>query len=331
MNIKVGVIGVGAFGENHIAAFQTIPGVEVAAICDPRQVRLKEISKKYGIRQCYTDFEKLCAQKDIEIVSIVTPETQHLAPVLAATRHKKHILLEKPIATSVEDGEKIIEAAEKARVYLMVGHILRFESNYGTMKREIDAGTLGRVVSIHARRNRPKKLFKMYSRTHPMIENSIHDIDICHWYTQDRVVNVKGYTRSIQKGSNPDVNWGFLEFKGGAVACIETNWLIPDAAGILANDGMQVIGTRGTADLHFVPGTLNIWEPKGTRNVHVSYDAFFGGKIRGAIREELGYFVDCVRNGQAPSVMQPREALQALKVALALIRSSEEKRDISLD
>ena len=102
MNIKVGVIGAGAFGENHIAAFQTLPGVEVAAICDPRPARLKEISKKYGIRHCYTEFEKLCARKDIEIVSIVTPETVHLAPVLAATRNKKHILLEKPIATSVK-------------------------------------------------------------------------------------------------------------------------------------------------------------------------------------------------------------------------------------
>ncbi|MGH9680648.1 MAG: hypothetical protein ACRD4Y_11920, partial [Candidatus Acidiferrales bacterium] len=91
------------------------------------------------------------------------------------------------------------------------------------------------------------------------------------------------------------------------------------------------IGTKGVADLHFVPGTLNIWESKGARNVNVSYDAFFGGKIRGAIREELGYFVDCVRTGQAPSAIQPLEALQALKVALALIKSSEEKRDIRLD
>ena len=93
------------------------------------------MSRKYGGIDCYTDYRELCARKDIQMVSIATPESQHLEPVLAVRRRGKHILLEKPIATSLEDAHRIIEAARKANVLLMVGHILRFDNNYATVKR----------------------------------------------------------------------------------------------------------------------------------------------------------------------------------------------------
>lgn len=329
--VKVGVIGVGSFGELHIAVYQTLFGVEVVAISDIRENRLQEISTRYGISNCYPDYHELCADKEIDIVSVVTPEADHLDPVLAAAREGKHIFLEKPIATSLEDSQRIIEAAQQADIYLMIGHILRFESHYATVKREIDAGDLGEVVSIHARRNRPKKLYKLFGdRVHCILENSIHDIDLCLWYTQDAVVNVRAFTRNVQGRKNPDINWSFLEFEGGAVACIETHWIIPDRAGVMTNDSMQVIGTKGIANIHFVPSGLHFWKEGGCETANVSYDAWFNNQVRGAIKEETSYFVDCVRRGEPPTLATAEEALEALKVALALVRSSEEQRDVKL-
>src|SRR5262249_28735712 len=138
--IRVGVIGAGNFGELHVAVYQSLDGVEVVAISDPVQARLTEVSQKYGKFDCYTDYRDLCVRKDIQIISVVTPESQHVEPVLAAAGEGKAILLEKPIATSLEDAQKIIEAARKADVLLMVGHILRFENNYATVKRLIQDG-----------------------------------------------------------------------------------------------------------------------------------------------------------------------------------------------
>jgi predicted dehydrogenase len=329
--IGVGVIGVGSFGELHIQAYKALSDVEVVAISDVRESRLREISSKYGIPHTYRDAEELCGRADIEVVSVVTPEALHLQPVLAVAQEKKHILLEKPIATTLEEARKIIDVAAKAEVYLMVGHILRFETNYGSVRREIQEGNLGKIVSIHARRNRPKKLYPAYSRTHGILENSIHDIDLCLWYTQDRVRNVRAFTRNIQGGENPDINWSFLEFEGGAVACIENHWLIPSPAGIMTNDAMQVIGSKAVADIHLVPSSLNVWREQGAESVNVTYDATFAGRVWGAIKEEVGYFVDCVKRGEPPTFLTPQEALEALKVALALIQSSVERRDVKLD
>jgi UDP-N-acetylglucosamine 3-dehydrogenase len=328
--VGVGVIGAGSFGELHIEAYKSLAEVEVVAASDLNRTRLDEIARKYSIPHTYPDANDLCARPDIDLVSIATPEAAHVDPVLAAARGKKHILLEKPIATTLEDAAKIIDAAAKAHLHLMVGHILRFESHYATVKREVQDGNLGKIVSIHARRNRPKKLYSTYSRTHGILENSIHDIDVCRWYTQDRVKNVRAFTRNIQGGTTPDINWSFLEFAGGAVACIENHWLIPDRAGIMTNDAMQIIGSKAVADIHLLPSSLNLWREEGAESANVTYDAHFGGRVSGAIKEEIGYFVECVRKNEPPSVLTPQDAFEALRVALALIRSSEEQRDVAL-
>jgi predicted dehydrogenase len=266
------------------------------------------------------------------MISVVTQESAHLAPVLAAVEERKHVVLEKPIATSVEDAERMIAAAANAGVSLMVGHVLRFENKYATVKSWISEGRLGKVVSMHARRNRPKRLYKVYGdRIHGILVNSIHDIDICLWYAGAPVSRVRAFTRNIQGGKNPDVNWSFLEFSSGAVACIESHWLIPDGSLIVTNDALQVVGTQAVADLHLVPSELALWSEGGYEAVNVSYDAWFDGQVRGAMKEEIGYFVDCVRRGERPEIIRAEEALAALRVALALVRSSEEGREVTLE
>lgn len=330
--LRVGIIGVGAFGEVHVAAFQSLPDVEVVAISDSRPERLEEVGEKYHVAGRHHDYRELCARPDIEMVSVVTPESAHLAPVLAAVQEHKHVIVEKPIATSVEDAERMILAARNAGVFLMIGHVLRFENKYATVKSWISEGRLGSVVSMHARRNRPKRLYRLYGdRVHGILVNSIHDIDICQWYACAPVSRVRAITRNIQGGRNPDINWGFLEFSNGAVACIESHWLIPDESLVVTNDSLQVVGTHSVADLHLVPSELALWSPAGYEPVNVSYDAWFDGHVRGAMKEEIAYFVDCVRRGKPPEIIRPEEALAALKVALALVRSSEEGREVILE
>jgi UDP-N-acetylglucosamine 3-dehydrogenase len=329
--LRVGVIGVGAFGEMHVATYQSLPDIEVVAISDSRPERLEEIAAKYHVADRHRDYRELCARRDIELVSVVTQESAHMAPVLAAAKERKHVILEKPIATSVEDAERMIEATTNAGVFLMVGHILRFENKYATVKNWISEGRLGKVVSMHARRNRPKKLYRIYGeRIHGILVNSIHDIDICLWYAGAPVSRVRSFTRNIQGGTNPDVNWSFIEFSNGAVACLESHWLIPDGSLIVTNDALQVIGTEAVADLHLLPSELALWSESGNEAVNVSYDACFNGQVRGAMKEEIGYFVDCVRRVQPPEIIRAEEALAALKVALALVRSSEERREVRL-
>lgn len=275
---------------------------------------------------------QLCAMEELDLVSVVTPEARHLDPTLTALACEKHVFLEKPIATSMEDAKQIVSAAEASSKFLMVGQILRFENKYASVKKTIDEGRLGKVLSIHARRHRPRQLYRLYGdRVHLMLENSIHDIDICLWYTKDRVRSVRAFTRNSQGLTYPDINWGFLEFENGSVACVETHWIIPDESGVMNNDAMQIIGSDGIAGIDFVPSGLSYWTSSGHQIVNTSYDAFLPSGIQGAIQQEIGYFLKCLLKEEEPSVIRPREAAEALRVTLALVESAEAGEDITLD
>src|SRR6202023_372625 len=105
-----------------------------------------------------------------DAVSVVTTEDQHLEPVLSALEHGKHVFVEKPLATRLADAEKMLEAARQTDLILMPGHILRFETKYATVKEKLQSGRLGRIVSIYAKRNRPKWQGSIYKRTPLVLE-----------------------------------------------------------------------------------------------------------------------------------------------------------------
>src|ERR1019366_7024246 len=161
--VKVGVIGAGLWGVNHIEAYQGLAHAEVIAVADPVPGRAKEISKTFNIPRWFENHEDLCALEEIQAVSIVTPESEHLKPVEAAAKAGKHILVEKPVAYSVAEVEEMIAAARQADVILMPGHLLRFETRYALIKEMLNHHELGSIASIQARRNRTKGNFKKYA------------------------------------------------------------------------------------------------------------------------------------------------------------------------
>src|SRR5437870_1831086 len=114
-----------------------------------------------GVPGRCADYWELCPRRDIDLLSVVTTESTHREPVLAPPRSES-TCLEKPIATSVGDAERMIEATARAGAFLMVGHVLLFENTYATVKRWISEGRLGKVSSIHARHNRPKSQYRLY-------------------------------------------------------------------------------------------------------------------------------------------------------------------------
>src|SRR5207248_8215941 len=120
------------------------------ALCTRREARLKEVAQRFGVRHMYTDYRDLLAVPEVEAVSVVTMWDQHAAPTLAALRAGKHVLLEKPMASTLEDCDAIVEAAKTARGFLMVGHICRFNPRYAAAKAAIDEGRVGKIVSMYA-------------------------------------------------------------------------------------------------------------------------------------------------------------------------------------
>lgn len=329
-DIKVGVIGCGLFGSTIIEGFKGVPFARVEAICDTNPRTLSAAAKRYKIKKAFKDFTELCRLPELDAVCVVTPEDKHRAPVIAAFENGKHVYCEKPIATSIADAEAMIAKAEKMGLEFMIGHILRFETRYVMAKEEIDAGKVGKIIAISARRNRLKDQYALYSRTHFAIETSIHDIDTMLWYTKDKVVNVRGFMRQVQKGPNPDVVLGIMEFAGGCIANLETMILIPKQAGVVIDDAMKVVGDKGFLNLDIAPAGLYLWGNNGYQSYDIGYDSRFYGQANGAMLAELTYFATCISEGKKVKIINPYEALDSLKVALALVQSGKTEKDVKL-
>src|SRR5262249_53332404 len=147
--IGYGVIGLGFFGEKHAEVVASLPQAELRAVCTRSKERLGEIQRRLGVR-AFRDYHELLADPGVEAVSVVTHVDDHPAPALAALRMGKHVLLEKPMARTPAQCDRIIRAAEKSGTILMVGHICRFNPRYAVAGERIRAGTLGRVISLYA-------------------------------------------------------------------------------------------------------------------------------------------------------------------------------------
>lgn len=328
--VRIGLIGCGLFGESHLQAFREVRTADIAAVFDTDPERARQMADEFRIPRVCKSLAEICGLPELQAIDVVTPEETHVEPVLAAANAGKHIFLEKPLATDLDDCARIIEGVEAAGRYLMIGQILRFETKYAMLKDEIARGGLGRIVSMHARRNRLKDLLPRYGRTHPAIENSIHDIDLMLWYTGDRVRRVRGYGRKAVSEKHHDTFWGILEFEGGAIGVVETIWLLPKAAGVMLDDSFQAVGDRGVGNVRLDPGAITFWRDSGAESPDFSYDPRVAGAARGALRDELAYFCDCVLDGKPPEVITPIEAKRNVRVALALIESALSERDVEI-
>ena len=328
--VRIGLVGCGLFGESHLQAYRAVRAAEIAAVFDTDAERARHIAAEFNIPKIAKSVEEICADPTLHAIDVVTPEQTHLEPVTLALENRKHVFVEKPLALDLDHCAQMIAAAGKAGRALMVGQILRFETKYAMVKDEIASGRLGKVVSMHARRNRPKTLLPRYGRTHPALENCIHDIDLMLWYTGAEVKRVRGYGRSATGSKHHDVFWGILEFDNDALGVVETIWLTPQAAGLMLDDSMQVVGDKGIANVQLVPGSLTYWRESGCETPDVCYDPRVAGSARGALRDELAYFCDCVLDNRMPQVITAPEAKAAVQVALALVESAHTDQAIEL-
>jgi UDP-N-acetylglucosamine 3-dehydrogenase len=313
--LRLGLVGCGLFGESHLATFAGIPHARIVAVTDTVPERARNAAKRYGV-------DRICHD-----VSVVTTEDQHLYPVLAALKNGKHVFVEKPMATTVEDAQQMLQAATKRGLILMPGHLLRFEPKYATVKEQLKSGRLGRVLSIYARRNRPRWQGRIYKRTPLVLETAIHDIDTMLWYVGAKVKAVRAWEVSGDKGAQPDLFCGVLHFESGAIGMFQASWLLPDKTPFL-DDCMQVMTTSAVANIDILNSGLTLWTEGGVEGPDVNYEPRLFGASYGALREELSYFSLCCLQNIQPTVLTGHDGLEAIRVSLALVTAAAENREV---
>jgi UDP-N-acetylglucosamine 3-dehydrogenase len=329
--IRCGVIGLGWFGEHHVDTLQQLPLVEVKAICTRTESRLKEIKDKYHVPRAYTDYHDLLADKEIDMVSIVTHIKDHVQPTLDALAAGKHVFLEKPMADSVEDCDRIIAAAAKAGTRFMVGHILRFDTVYALAKEEIEAGNLGTIISMHARRNLAKWITPSHlKKISALFGDGVHDLDVMLWYTGAKPKTV--YAQSMNTRPelpNDDLGWAMFRLDSGAIAVIENIWCLPENVPFAIDARMEVIGTKGAIYIDNSGSGYAVLKKEGLSYPQSTAWPKVHGMRRGFLKEELDYFTRCVAAGKDPTVITPQESRLVVHAMKSAERSARENRVIT--
>jgi UDP-N-acetylglucosamine 3-dehydrogenase len=309
--VKIGVIGAGVMGENHIRVYSKLKDVELIGIADVQKERIEALGAQYGTN-AYADYRELLAQKP-DAISIAVPTAMHRDVALAAIDCGINVLLEKPIADSLQNADEIILKADEKNVILMIGHIERFNPVVQKLKQEIKAGNLGKIVAMSSVRVGP---YNPRIRDVGIITDlGVHDIDIMSYLYDEKIRKVQAYAGSVIHKFE-DYAGIMLGFSNGNCGIIETNWLTPHKTRMLT-----VTGTKAIAYADYIQQTLKICDIRGETMVKIDK--------REPLNDELAHFVSCVKDGSEPLV-SGRNGRNALEVAIAAIQSYKEDKTIIL-
>ncbi len=298
--LKVGVVGVGVMGSNHARVLADIPGVHLAGIADPDRKQRDFVARTLGCAG-FTDINGLLGA-GVDAITIAAPTHLHHDLALECIGRGVHVMVEKPIAPTVEEGHAIVAAARGAGVTLMVGHVERFNPAVESVKRAIKNQD---ILSIAITRVGPFP--PRMSNVGVVIDLAVHDIDLIRWFTDSEIVEIQPQLSSAV-AEREDI--ALLQFRtaSGVLAHINTNWLTPFKARTIH------IATRDKyliADLL----TLQVTECFGfqadgsysMRHLSVGYAE--------PLRAELVAFIDAIRNHRTPAVTG-EEGVASLEIAI---------------
>jgi UDP-N-acetylglucosamine 3-dehydrogenase len=328
--VRCGVIGLGWFGEHHVDALQSLPLAEVTAVCTRRENRLKEIAEKYRVPKTYTDYHAMLENRDIDMVTVVTHVKDHLRPAIDALRAGKHVFLEKPMADTGDECDRIIEEVKKTDKCFMVGHICRFDTLYALAKEEIAQGNLGKIITMHARRNLAKWVTESHlHKISALFGDGVHDLDLMLWYSGSRPMSVYAQTMNTRPElPYDDLGWAMFRFEDGTIAVIENVWCLPDTDPFAIDARMEIVGTEGAIYIDNSGMNYTVLTKKGVSFPQSTYWPKVHGMRRGYLKEEFDYFLKCIIRGEKPQVITPEESKAVVVAMRTAERAAEENRVI---
>jgi predicted dehydrogenase len=329
--MEVAVIGVGAMGKNHARVYADMQDVNLVGVADPDERLVADVARRHG-GQYYTDYQQLLDREAPEAVTIAVPTVEHLKVALEVIQRGIHVLIEKPIAFSVDEGRQIIEVARKAGVILMIGHIERFNPAVMALKQRLTEGELGRVFEVDARRQGPFPA--RVKDVGVVIDLAVHDLDVMRFVTGQEVLRVFAETERRIHSSREDLLSGLVRLEEGIVGTLNINWLTPTKIRELS-----VIGERGMFRVDYLTQDLYFFENAEALAADWPYLTLRGvgeGRMirhvvmkREPLRLEQEAFVRAIRDGGLAPV-SGEDGLRALELAQAVVNSGLEHRAIEL-
>lgn len=316
--LRCAVIGVGKMGKHHVRVYSEIKDVELVGVADLNEELGKETALKYRTKY-YRKFEDLLDIEKPDIVSICVPTSFHYQVGKICIERHVNILLEKPISTTVSEGQKLLALAKKNNIKILVGHIERHNPAVKKLKELLDKKKLGKVTSIIVRRvggfpsqNRDANI---------MVDLAIHDIDIVNFLLEELPREININKTRVHTETREDAVEFFLKYKTCSVY-IQTNWFTP-----VKIRKINITGSEGYVELDYITQQIvffksNYEKFRETVKGFSDYILRFSEPdlkeipviVKEPLKEELLYFIECVKTNKK---VDSQFALDALKVALS--------------
>ncbi|HEV8280423.1 MAG TPA: Gfo/Idh/MocA family oxidoreductase [Candidatus Limnocylindrales bacterium] len=329
--LRVGLIGLGSMGRNHLRILSSLAGARLVAVADPDRSVLDGATTGSDA-QGFAEPMALLAEADLDAVVIASPTTTHVALALAAIERGVATLVEKPLAATPEDAAALVDAAGARGVPLQVGHVERFNPAVLELGRLLhDGGWLSSVYAITSRRAGP---FPARIRDVGVtVDLATHDVDILSWIAGERPARVFAETAQRIHADHEDLLFGLMSFPSGTVAMLHVDWLTPAKRRQLA-----VVGEEGMFELDYLTQRLTFTRASDMTNPRLigGYAPTFAGEElelpvsnEEPLAVELDAFLGVVRRGGRP-VVNAEDGRWAVVLAHALLIAAREQRTVEL-
>lgn len=333
--IGVGVIGAGAIAEHgHLPAYAQMPEAHLVAISDINAARCKSLGEKFRVPNCYEDYRTLLENKAVDAVSVCTPPDMHAEIAIAAAQAGKHVLCEKPMAVTVEDTDKMIEAAQKNNVKLMVGHSLRYSENFRTVRRLLADGVVGKAIlaRLELFSGGPvvwPSVSKFFTRKGAgggvLLNVGTHAVDLLRWIIGDEVERVCGFTGTY--GAVPEMVKNQIEDEALALLVFE-NGVLGELClcytHVMFENSLEICGTMGKIVVE-LPGALSL-DPRRTVRLYRGTKGPYVINVnqpRSELSLEIYDFIDCIRKDKKPKITG-LDGKKAVEVVTAIYNYAKE-------
>lgn len=318
---KVVIVGAGGLGGVHGRAFARMPNAEPVAVMDIDKGAAERLASELGV-PAFIDFDEMLAATQPNAVSVCTPTSSHSEYAIRAANAGKHVVVEKPMARTLDQCREMVDAAERSGVTLMVAHVLRYFPEFAAAKAQVDAGAIGKPAVVRTTRGggAPGGWFANQEMSGGVVlDLIIHDFDWLRWTFGDAErVYAKGLAgRNIEKLDYALVT---IRFKSGVIAHVEGNWAY-SAKGWTAK--FEIAGDGGLIDYSNHNSPTVIIAPKDgpvSAASPINADPYY---------LELEHFIDCIEKGVTPSIT-PEDGLRAAEIAFAALESIKTGKPVKI-
>jgi len=351
--LGIAVVGAGRIGSLRARLAAGYPAVNFIAVSDADPARARDLAQKIGAQFHSGDNLAAISRPEVNAVIVATSEGEHALPVIQALERAKAVLVEKPIALTLAEANRIAAEVEKRKANLRVGYSRRYKERYLIAKEQVAQGRVGKIVGAAARvYNSRSQAFAMLKRNPsatPVVDALTYYVDLMNWLLEGAQVTevfARGQKGVLKKAGHDtdDVNWAILTYSDGTVASLGVSYALPEKYPALGHAArVEVLGTEGVMILDDDHTNQLMYTEKGVPHVYLpdhSVNMVFLqsgtpgdwalGEFWGPIANETRAWLDHLALGKPCALATAREARRTLEVTLAIERSAASGKPVAL-